>query len=178
MVFISGRVFVGSDGLAGVVKTELNTAISSANSNISSTAVSTDGSDVNTTDMWVRQPVKAAYLDAISAAQAVADNPGVTQQQADDALAAINNATNTFNAAKTSGTNIPVIEITVTGESTVQIGLTLQLEAVITPSNATRQAISWTVNPGTGTSTISTAGLLTATGIGTVTAIATNAASA
>ena len=174
---ISGRFFVDGSGLAVIFKTDLDSAINSAKTNIGTAVVSADGTDIDTTDIWVSQPVMTAYSDAISAAQAVADNPDATQQKVDDALAAINSATNSFNAAKTNGTNIPVIEINVTGETTVVIGFTLQLGATITPSNATRQAISWTVEPGTGTATISAAGLLTATGVGTVTAIATNAAS-
>lgn len=50
---------------------------------------------------------------------------------------------------------------------------TLQLSALIAPSNATNQTVTWTVVPGTGTATISTSGLLTASTNGTVTVKAT-----
>ncbi len=50
---------------------------------------------------------------------------------------------------------------------------TLQMSAVIAPANATNQTVTWSVVPGTGTASISTSGLLTATTNGTVTVKAT-----
>jgi len=72
---------------------------------------------------------------------------------------------------------IPVNSITVSGADsavTVVNNGTLQMSAAIAPVNATYQSIVWTVVPGTGTAVISTAGLLSATGVGTVTVTATN----
>lgn len=67
--------------------------------------------------------------------------------------------------------------ITVTGEVnafTVVEGQTLQMSAAVLPENATVPDIIWSVINGTGTATInSTTGLLSATGIGTVTVKAT-----
>ena len=50
---------------------------------------------------------------------------------------------------------------------------TLQLNASFLPSNATNQAVKWSITNGTGQATISSAGLVTAVSSGTVTAIAT-----
>ena len=45
---------------------------------------------------------------------------------------------------------------------------TLQMVAIITPSNATNQAVTWSIVPATGTATISNLGLVTAQSSGTV----------
>jgi len=50
---------------------------------------------------------------------------------------------------------------------------TLQLTAEVLPVNATNSSVTWSVINGTGTAVISTGGLVSATGDGTVTAIAT-----
>ena len=66
------------------------------------------------------------------------------------------------------------ISVTGAGDaSTVTNGGTLQMSAAITPTNATNKAVTWSVINGTGTATISSTGLLTATGAGTVTVQAT-----
>ena len=49
---------------------------------------------------------------------------------------------------------------------------TLQLNTTITPANASNQSIIWTLQNGTGEATISSTGLVTAAGNGTVTATA------
>jgi hypothetical protein len=59
------------------------------------------------------------------------------------------------------------------GATTVADGATLQMLAAILPLNATDDTVTWSVVNGTGTATISVGGLLTATGAGTVTVIAT-----
>ncbi len=76
-----------------------------------------------------------------------------------------------------SGQVIPVTGITVTGAGgastiTTDNG-TLQLTAAISPTNATNQAVTWSVVNGTGQATISSSGLVTAVSNGTVTARAT-----
>ncbi|MFA9422996.1 MAG: leucine-rich repeat protein [Sedimentibacter sp.] len=75
----------------------------------------------------------------------------------------------------------PVTEIIVTGAgdaTSVENGATLQMSAAVTPVTATNQTILWTVDTlAGGTATIdASTGLLTATGAGTVTVIATNTA--
>ncbi|MEG0370688.1 MAG: Ig-like domain-containing protein, partial [Clostridium sp.] len=71
----------------------------------------------------------------------------------------------------------PVSVISVTGNNTVINGETLQLIAAVIPTNATDKRITWSVINGTGTATINTNGLLTATGVGSVTVKATNVVS-
>lgn len=61
------------------------------------------------------------------------------------------------------------------GATTVADGNTLQMIATIQPINATNTNVVWSVVNGSGTATISVGGLLTATGAGTVTVIATAA---
>lgn len=66
---------------------------------------------------------------------------------------------------------INVTGITITGASdaiTVSNGETLQMSAAVLPLDATDASVTWSVAPGTGTATISTTGLLTATAVGTV----------
>lgn len=61
------------------------------------------------------------------------------------------------------------------GATTVADGDTLQMIATIQPTNATNTNVVWSVVNGSGSATISVGGLLTATGAGTVTVIATAA---
>lgn len=71
-----------------------------------------------------------------------------------------------------------ISSIVVTGQggaTTVADGNTLQMIATIQPINATNTNVVWSVVNGSGTATISVGGLLTATGAGTVTVIATAA---
>jgi endonuclease I len=75
------------------------------------------------------------------------------------------------------GTTVAVTSITVNSAgnaTTISSPLgTLQMSAVIAPSTATNQTYTWSVVAGTGTASISTSGLLTATTNGTVTVKAT-----
>ncbi len=76
-----------------------------------------------------------------------------------------------------SGQVIPVTGITVTGAggaSTINTDNgTLQMNAAVTPSNATNRTVTWSLVNGTGQASISTTGLVTAIANGTVTARAT-----
>ena len=71
------------------------------------------------------------------------------------------------------------IAITSAGDATTVVnGGTLQMSAIVTPSNATDKTIIWSVIPGTGTAFIdASTGFLATTGVGTVNVIATNVAS-
>lgn len=74
-----------------------------------------------------------------------------------------------------SSTAVSAISVTGAGNATTVInGGTLQMSAAITPTNATNKAVTWSVTNGTGSATISSTGLLTATGVGTVTVKATS----
>ncbi|OBZ10277.1 Ig-like domain-containing protein [Bacillus sp. FJAT-26390] len=78
---------------------------------------------------------------------------------------------------KIHGPIIPVQTITVTAEdevSTIESGKTLQMYAVVAPSDATNQEVAWSVIDGTGTAVIDEeTGELTAGNSGTVTVQAT-----
>ncbi|MBB3108005.1 putative repeat protein (TIGR02543 family) [Paenibacillus phyllosphaerae] len=71
---------------------------------------------------------------------------------------------------------IPVETITVSGNEAITTkGGTLQLTAEVLPANATDKAVTWSVENGTGSATITESGLLTAVSNGTVTVKATAA---
>lgn len=66
------------------------------------------------------------------------------------------------------------IVVTGTGSAiTVTNGSTLQMIGTVTPLNATDPTFTWSVVNGSGTATITSGGLLTGTGLGTVTVVAT-----
>ena len=81
------------------------------------------------------------------------------------------------NVIATYALAVLVTSITVTGAgdaATVVNGGTLQMSAAVLPSNATDQSVTWSVATlSGGTATINTSGLLSATGVGTVTVTAT-----
>jgi uncharacterized protein YjdB len=82
----------------------------------------------------------------------------------------------TLSVASESVVPVKVTDIKVTGAGntgTVVYGNTLQMSIAVLPANATDPSVTWSVTPGTGTATISNLGLLTATGAGTVTVMAT-----
>lgn len=75
-----------------------------------------------------------------------------------------------------SSSNVAVKEIAVTSDGNVTSiakGSKLQMRATISPDNASNKSVTWSVINGTGTATIDTSGLLTATKEGTVTVRAT-----
>ncbi len=87
----------------------------------------------------------------------------------------------TNNSYETGGLNqlkvdtaVKVSAITVTSTAVSVInGGHLQMTAEVTPEDATDKSVTWSVENGTGTATISAGGELTATGAGTVTVVAT-----
>lgn len=81
----------------------------------------------------------------------------------------------TVNIIDSRLTDIPVTDITVVGmdgASSVFVGETLQMQAVISPENATDKDVEWSIESGDG-ATIDQTGLLTAIDAGTVTVRAT-----
>ncbi len=66
--------------------------------------------------------------------------------------------------------SVSAISVTAAGGATTVVnGETLQMNAAVTPENATNKAVIWSVENGTGSATIDASGLLTGTGVGTVT---------
>ena len=88
--------------------------------------------------------------------------------------AAVNGMTPEVSDTITVTVQQPVTAITVTSTSdTVEAGKTLQMTASVSPEDATDSSVSWSVTPGTGTATITQAGVLTPGTVGTVTVVAT-----
>ncbi|AOY75867.1 S-layer homology domain-containing protein [Clostridium formicaceticum] len=94
-----------------VNKEALEAAITAANENKVSVAVSEDGKDIEPTEKWVTQAVMTAYKAAIVEAQVVVNNENVTQAEVDAALITLTTATTSFNEAKKFGTKVQVPEI-------------------------------------------------------------------
>ena len=70
---------------------------------------------------------------------------------------------------------VPIASINVSSEnsvSTVEVMKTLQMTAAILPVNATYKSLIWSVQPGTGTASITSTGLLSGVTEGTVTVVA------
>ena len=75
------------------------------------------------------------------------------------------------------GEEVKVTDITVTstsGSNEVHVAETLQLQAAVTPANATNKAVNWSSSDNT-VATVSTSGLVTAVKEGTATITATAA---
>jgi archaellum component FlaF (FlaF/FlaG flagellin family) len=84
--------------------TSLNSAIISAQTDAGSVTISADGTDVLPANMWVTSAELAAYNDAITAAQEVANDTSATQVQIDSAITTLAAATSTFDSEKQAGT--------------------------------------------------------------------------
>lgn len=68
---------------------------------------------------------------------------------------------------------VPVEQITVSGESRLAIGESIQMSAAVEPGNATLTEVTWMIVPGTGSASIDETGLLTGVENGTVSVQAT-----
>ncbi|MGO4500977.1 Ig domain-containing protein, partial [Paenibacillus sp. 2RAB27] len=90
--------------------------------------------------------------------------------------ATANDGTNMVGSKSITIAAVPVTEIIVSGANSVTsvtYGSSLQMNATVLPENATNTSVTWRVEAGTGTATISPSGLLTGTTVGTVTVKAT-----
>ncbi len=91
-----------------VDKNVLLDAIETANANKASVTVSNSGSNVLSTNQWVKSNVMRSYTNSISKAKAVFDYPRSNQTTVDNAVTALASATSSFNAAKAYGKKIAV----------------------------------------------------------------------
>lgn len=96
----------------GVNKGVLEAAISAANSNKASVAVSLDGSDVETAQKWVTQDIATAYEAAIATAQGIFNKADAAQAEVNQAVTDLGTATGTFNNAKKDGTKQAAYTVT------------------------------------------------------------------
>jgi hypothetical protein len=85
-------------------KTALSAAIAAATAAKSGVVVNTNAANVPEGTQWVVQTAMDALNAAISAAQTIVQNADATQAEVDGAVTPLNNAVETFNAAKQQGT--------------------------------------------------------------------------
>ena len=85
-------------------RTDLNTAIATANAAKNGIVVNTDAANVLVGSKWVIQAAMDAFNAAIAAANTVSQNAGATQAEVNLAEAALNEAITVFNDAKQDGT--------------------------------------------------------------------------
>jgi len=91
-------------GVIEVDKTELRKMVEKAEKNKASVKVSKDGKDVALTEKWVTQAELDAYTNVIlSVQQLIADETAI-QEDIDAKVLALNQATDTFDKAKKTGT--------------------------------------------------------------------------
>ncbi|OCT13389.1 hypothetical protein A8709_17400 [Paenibacillus pectinilyticus] len=122
--------------------------------------------------------VSAVYQDGTNAQLPVVWNVIPAAQLAQAGTITVNGTvtgTSKLAVATVTVTKVPVTSIIVTGASnatTVVNGTTLQMSAGVLPVGASNPTVTWLVTNGTGSATIDANGLLTATGVGTVTVTA------
>jgi hypothetical protein len=131
------------------------------------------------TNTSVTQPTDSSWGTCTNCAEVTSDD-----MKTSAFLTAVNGAGTAY-VADTAGINngypilawqvIKVTSITVTGEggaNSVAEGATLQMNASVLPVDATDSSVTWSVSDGTGSAAIDSSGLVTGTGVGTVTVIA------
>ena len=69
---------------------------------------------------------------------------------------------------KIAAVTVKVTKVTISGAKDIKVGDTLQLNAAVTPDNATNKGITWSISSGSSYATITDAGKLTAKAAGTV----------
>ncbi|ONI46721.1 hypothetical protein AN642_00475, partial [Epulopiscium sp. SCG-B10WGA-EpuloA2] len=87
-------------------KTALTNLITQAKTNITTAAISIDGSDIFVYNKWVTQAEKNALQTAIEIAEFTANKPTLTQKEIEGAIKALNNANDTFEKSKKYGTKL------------------------------------------------------------------------
>jgi hypothetical protein len=113
LTIAAALIFLGCDNLNGgggapADKTALNNAISAANAAKEGVEVDTDGTHIPAEKVWVTQEVMDSFNNAISAAQAAANDAGASQGDVDSAAGALTTATTVFNNSKKNGTLRPI----------------------------------------------------------------------
>lgn len=168
----------GSSGSTGAVsKAALKTAINNA-ADYAGLAVSADGSDVAVSDQWTTAGAKAAFTEALDAANRVFTNVDATQEQVDAAAAALNKAITELNPRYgTSEGGEPSGPVAVTAvvlsrsSATLKVGGSVSITATVSPSNAADKTVTWT-SSNDAVATVAN-GVVTAKAVGTATITAT-----
>jgi len=105
-------------------KQALVNAITAANTDVTATKVSTDGSDILPTEKWVTVADKKTYTDAIAAAQAVVDNTASDEKAYTDAKTTLDAATTAFGTAKKDGTKLTDDQVAAANVAAAKTALT------------------------------------------------------
>ena len=116
----------------------------------------------NKTITWTTSDASKVTIDSTGKVRAVSAGTATITAKS-------NNGKTATCVVTVTTTVVPVSAITVTGDGPVVNGKTLQMGVDITPTTATNKKVTWSVTNGTGSATINSSGLLTATGVGTVT---------
>lgn len=168
----------GSSGSSGAVnKAALKTAINNA-ADFADLATSADGSDVAVSDQWTTAEAKAAFTEALAAANGVFTNVDATQEQVDAAATALNKAIAELNPRYgTSEGGEPVGPVGVTAvvlsrsTATLKVGGSVSITATVSPSNAADKTVTWT-SSNDAVATVAN-GVVTAKAVGTANITAT-----
>jgi hypothetical protein len=96
--------FTGSFKTATVERASLSGKVIESVTLFSSVITSADGKDVAPTSRWAKSADILTYTYAIASARAVLDNASSTQNQIDEALRVLNDATTTFSGKIANGT--------------------------------------------------------------------------
>jgi tetratricopeptide (TPR) repeat protein len=105
----AGNRFEAAQQEGSLFKDGLTGAIAAAEAAVAGITVNTNAANVAKGKQWVTQKEKEDYEAAIKAAKAVADKTDASQKEVNRALAALNDATQTFNEDKKEGINNPVV---------------------------------------------------------------------
>jgi len=163
-VNVTGITITGANG-ANTIKTAGGTLQLSANI--------TPANATNKAVTWsIQNGTGQASINSSGLVTAIKDGTATAKATAKDGSGVSGNLVITI-----SGQTVAVTGITVAGangQTTITTaGGTLQLIATVTPNNATKKEVNWTIQNGTGQASISSSGIVTAIADGTVTAKAT-----
>ena len=146
--------------------------------NGSTLQMSTAELPTDATDTSVTWSVEAGTGTATISATGLLTGTGIgtvtVKATANDGSAIVGELEITVTAVVATPIDVASIVVAGAGDAiTVENGSTLQMDATVLPVDATDMSVTWSVEAGTGTATISATGLLTGTAVGTVTAKAT-----
>ena len=146
--------------------------------NGSTLQMSTAELPTDATDTSVTWSVEAGTGTATISATGLLTGTGIgtvtVKATANDGSAIVGELEITVTAVAATPIDVASIVVAGAGDAiTVENGSTLQMDATVLPVDATDMSVTWSVEAGTGTATISATGLLTGTAVGTVTAKAT-----
>ena len=151
----------------------LSDLIGQAEAAMQGVSISTDGSELLSTEVWVTQADKDALTDSIEDARGLLAAGKYTAAQVQAGSTALEEQIRIFNEAKKNGLIVKATGISLEQtQVTIEEGKTLQLTANVMPQDASDQAITWeSADPSI--AAVDDTGLVTAVRIGTTAITAT-----